>query len=219
MDLSVRTLAITAKPNASRAEASSQSSSPRTSMLCRTSTALRTTTGLILEFFLRAPGAPDGRFYTSTGLSAGLNLSWAMIQEDYGAYVAASVGQELLSGRFAHEAVNHEVRVPEISRHRPASSNAPDEDARTRTRNVELNDGAVLIAHKAVIRIGIVNIPSRDRAICVDSKGVGTVVHTRDVTGVRRVERGEGAIRIHQETVTQIVRVEVISHDGSTRSK
>jgi transcriptional regulator GlxA family with amidase domain len=30
--------------------------------------------------------------YTSTGLSAGLNLSLAMIQEDYGAYVAASVG-------------------------------------------------------------------------------------------------------------------------------
>jgi transcriptional regulator GlxA family with amidase domain len=29
--------------------------------------------------------------YTSTGLSAGLNLSLAMIQEDYGAYVAASV--------------------------------------------------------------------------------------------------------------------------------
>ena len=62
-------------------------------MSCRTSTALRTTTGLILEFFLRAPvwtGPPDGRFYTSTGLSAGLNLSLAMIQEDYGAYVAAS---------------------------------------------------------------------------------------------------------------------------------
>ena len=72
-------------------------------MPCRTSTALRTTTGLILEFFLRAlfgPDRPDGRFYTSTGLSAGLNLSLAMIQEDYGAYVAASVGQELLSVKF-----------------------------------------------------------------------------------------------------------------------
>src|SRR5438105_5520571 len=142
-----------------------------------------------------------------------------MSQEDYGAYVAASVGQELLSGRFSHEAMNHEVRVPEISRHRPGWSNAPDEDGCTRARNVELNDGAVLIAHKAVIRIGIVNIPSCDRAIRVDSKGVGTVVHTRDVTGVRRIERGEDAIPIHQETVTQIVRVDVISHDGSARSK
>ena len=68
-------------------------------MPCRTSTALRTTTGLILEFFLRALFGPNRpwRFYTSTGLSAGLNLSLAMIQEDYGAYVAASVGQELLS--------------------------------------------------------------------------------------------------------------------------
>jgi hypothetical protein len=45
-------------------------------------------------------GPPDGGFYTSTGLSAGLNLSLAMIQEDYGAYVAASVGQQLLSGKF-----------------------------------------------------------------------------------------------------------------------
>jgi transcriptional regulator GlxA family with amidase domain len=49
--------------------------------------------------------------YTSTGLSAGLNLWLAMIQEDYGAYVAASVGEELLSGRFSHKAVNHVVRV------------------------------------------------------------------------------------------------------------
>ncbi len=29
--------------------------------------------------------------YTSTGLRAGLNLSLAMIQEDYGDYVAASL--------------------------------------------------------------------------------------------------------------------------------
>ena len=61
------------------------------------------------------PLIQDGRFYTFTSLSAGLNLSLAMILEDYGAYVAASVGQELVSARFSHEAVNHEVRVPEIS--------------------------------------------------------------------------------------------------------
>jgi transcriptional regulator GlxA family with amidase domain len=42
------------------------------------------------------PLVHDGRFYTSTGLSAGLNLSLAMIQEDYGPYVATSVGQDLL---------------------------------------------------------------------------------------------------------------------------
>ena len=34
------------------------------------------------------------------GLSADLNLLLAMIQEDYGVYVAASVGQELLSGKL-----------------------------------------------------------------------------------------------------------------------
>ena len=152
-----------------------------------------------------------------------------MIQEDYGVYLAASVGQSLLSGklgqpqrasmRFSHEAVNHVVRVEEKSRHRPVWSNAEDEDARARAWNVELNDGAVLTAHKAVIHICIVNIPSRYRAIRVDSKGVGTVVQTRDGARVRRIERGEGAVPITQETVAQIVRVEVISHDGSPRSK
>ena len=99
------------------------------------------------------PLIQDGRFYTVTGLSAGLNLSWAMIQEDYGAYVAASLGWELLSMRFSHEAVNHVVRVKEISRHRPVWSDAPDEDARARARNVELVDVAVFITHKAVIRV------------------------------------------------------------------
>jgi hypothetical protein len=34
-----------------------------------------------------------------------------MIQKDYGAYAAASLGQELLSGRLSHEAVTRVVRV------------------------------------------------------------------------------------------------------------
>lgn len=38
----------------------------------------------------------DGPFYTSAGLSAGLNISFAMIQEDYGPHVAQSVRRELL---------------------------------------------------------------------------------------------------------------------------
>ena len=156
-----------------------------------------------------------------------------MIQEDYGAYVAASVGQELLSVklgqaqrapiRFSHEAVNHVVRVEEKSGHRPVRSNAVDvrtlEGARARARNVELNERAVLIAHEAVIHICLVNIPSRDRSIRIDSKRVGTLEGTWNVTGVRRIERGEGAIPIHQETVTQIVRIKVVPHDGSIRSK
>jgi transcriptional regulator GlxA family with amidase domain len=37
----------------------------------------------------------DGPYYTTTGLSGGVNLSLAMIQEDYGPYVAQSVEQEL----------------------------------------------------------------------------------------------------------------------------
>ena len=54
MGLSARTVAITAQSNAYRGEASSQSSSPASSMSCRTSTALRTTARLILKFFLPA---------------------------------------------------------------------------------------------------------------------------------------------------------------------
>jgi transcriptional regulator GlxA family with amidase domain len=37
----------------------------------------------------------DGPYYTTTGLTGGVNLSLAMIQEDYGPYVAQSVEQEL----------------------------------------------------------------------------------------------------------------------------
>jgi transcriptional regulator GlxA family with amidase domain len=37
----------------------------------------------------------DGPYYTTTGLSGGVNLSLAMIREDYGPYVAQSVEQEL----------------------------------------------------------------------------------------------------------------------------
>jgi hypothetical protein len=80
-----------------------------------------------------------------------------MIQKDYGAYVAVSLGEELLSGRFSHEAVNRVVRVEVKSGHRPVRSNAVNvrtlEGTRARARNVELNDGAVPIAHETVTHI------------------------------------------------------------------
>ncbi len=43
----------------------------------------------------RKPLVRDGPYYTTTGLSAGVNLSLAMIQEDYGPHVARSVEHEL----------------------------------------------------------------------------------------------------------------------------
>jgi len=43
----------------------------------------------------RKPFIRDGSYYTTNGLSGGVNLSLAMIQEDYGPYVAQSVEQEL----------------------------------------------------------------------------------------------------------------------------
>jgi hypothetical protein len=172
------------------------------------------------------PSIQDGRSYICAGLSAGLNLSLAKIQ-NYG--VAASVDKELLFGqaqramRFTHEAVNHVVRIEVESGHRPVGSNAVGvrtlEGACARARNVELNQGTLPIAHKAVIYICLVNIPSRDRSTCIDSKRVGTLQGTWHVTRIGCIERGEGAMLIHQETVTQIIRVIVVSHDGSARSK
>ena len=133
------------------------------------------------------PPIQDGRSYICASRSAGLNLWLAIIQEDYG--VTALVGQKLLSPgfeqaqrvpiRLSHEAVNHIVRVEEESGHRPVWSNAVYvralEGARARAWNVELNELAVLIAHKAVIHICLVNIPSRDRSTRIDSKRVGTL--------------------------------------------
>jgi transcriptional regulator GlxA family with amidase domain len=43
----------------------------------------------------RKPFVQDGPYYTTTGLSGGVNLSLAMIQEDYGPYVAQSVEEGL----------------------------------------------------------------------------------------------------------------------------
>ena len=88
--------------------------------------------------------------------------------------LAASIGEELLFGKFgqaqrapirvSHESVNHVVRVVRKSRHSPVWSDAESIGAlagsRARARNVELNDGAVLIAHKAVIHICRVNVES-----------------------------------------------------------
>jgi transcriptional regulator GlxA family with amidase domain len=44
----------------------------------------------------RKPLIRDGPFFTSTGLSAGVNLALAMIKEDYGPYVAQTVESELI---------------------------------------------------------------------------------------------------------------------------
>jgi transcriptional regulator GlxA family with amidase domain len=43
----------------------------------------------------RKPWVCDGRYYTCNGLDGGINLALAMIQEDYGPYVARAVAQEL----------------------------------------------------------------------------------------------------------------------------
>lgn len=43
----------------------------------------------------KRPLVKDGPFYTSTGLSAGIDLSLALIEEDYGRHVALATAQEL----------------------------------------------------------------------------------------------------------------------------
>src|SRR5206468_1251119 len=91
------------------------------------------------------------------------------------------------------------------------------EGARARARNIELNELAVLIAHKAEIHIRSVNIPPWDRCIRIDSKRVSTLEGTCDVTGVRRIDRGEGAVPIPEETVAHEGRVSVPSRDRPVR--
>jgi transcriptional regulator GlxA family with amidase domain len=44
----------------------------------------------------KRPVVQDGPFYTSSGLSAGINLALTMIREDYGPHVAQSVGRDLV---------------------------------------------------------------------------------------------------------------------------
>ena len=44
----------------------------------------------------KRPVVQDGPFYTSSGLSAGINLALAMIREDYGPHVAQAVERELV---------------------------------------------------------------------------------------------------------------------------
>src|SRR5439155_4731729 len=88
-----------------------------------------------------------------------------------------------------------------------------------RAWNVKFNDGAVLIAHKTMIHICLINIPSRNRSICIDSKRIGPLEGTWDVTGVRSIECREGASPLPQEPVAHIVRIKIVSHDGSIRSK
>lgn len=44
----------------------------------------------------KKPLVKDGPYYTSSGLSAGINLSLAMIRDDYGPHVAQAVSRDLL---------------------------------------------------------------------------------------------------------------------------
>src|SRR5262249_8558676 len=67
------------------------------------------------------------------------------------------------------------------------------------------------------MHIGIVNIPSRDRSIRVDSPREGTLIEAR--TRVRSVERCDCAILIQQEPVVNKVRVDEDSQDAAVRSK
>src|SRR4029450_11148052 len=130
--------------------------------------------------------------------------------------LAASIGEKLLFGkfgqaqrssrRFPHESVNRVVRTQEKPGHSSVRSNAEDKrplaGARASAWNVELNDGAILFAHEAMIHICPVNIPSRDCSFPIDSKWGCTLEGTRDATSVGSIIRGEDAILIQQETVT-----------------
>jgi transcriptional regulator GlxA family with amidase domain len=62
----------------------------------------------------------DGPFYTSAGLTAGIDLSLVLIEEDYGRHVALAVGQELVT-HLTHR--NGEKEFP-----RPLAIDSPPTD-------------------------------------------------------------------------------------------
>ena len=105
-----------------------------------------------------------------------------MIQGPYHADVEALFGRNLWPVRFPQEAVKYIVRVRISSGHRPIWSNGrPGKEV---PGNVELDDCAVPIAHKAVIHVRIVNEPARDRSIRIDIPRESTLVEA----GSRRPE-------------------------------
>jgi transcriptional regulator GlxA family with amidase domain len=57
----------------------------------------------------------DGPFYTSTGLTAGIDLSLALIEEDYGRHVAIAAAQELVTPLQRREV--EQVATGELSAH------------------------------------------------------------------------------------------------------
>src|SRR5262245_16237912 len=117
--------------------------------------------------------------------------------------------------RLAQETVIYIIRVGVNSNHRSVRSNRPP---RTEvSRNVELDDGAMSIAHKAVIHVCIVHIPSRSLSIRIDIPREGTLVEAG--TGVRSIENCNRALLIQQEAVIHKVRVDEDSQDGSVWSK
>jgi transcriptional regulator GlxA family with amidase domain len=65
-----------------------------------------------LKIDYRKPFVRSGRYYTSNGLSGGINLSLAMIQEDYGPHVARSVAQEVALSPYLQETAAEVTPLP-----------------------------------------------------------------------------------------------------------
>lgn len=63
-----------------------------------------------LKVNFRKPIIRDGRFYTAAGVMGGMELALAMIEEDYGRYVALAVRQELMT--FLGETDKRRAPVP-----------------------------------------------------------------------------------------------------------
>src|SRR4030095_3601512 len=134
-----------------------------------------------------------------------------MIQEDYGVVEFRELrplkfGQAQSAIWFSQETVIYIIRVEVNSNHRPVRSNGPP--GTEVPRNVELDHGAVSIAHKAVIHVCTVHIPPRRHSIRIDIPGESTLVEAR--TGVRSIENCNRALLIQQEAVIHNVR----GHEG-----
>ena len=87
------------------------------------------------------------------------------------------------------KAVHHVARVVGISRGRTVRIDTEDEDTIARARNVEGVEFAIRSAHKAVIHVRVVHVPSGDRSLRIDAEGISSLKGIRNAARVRSVER------------------------------
>ena len=119
---------------------------------------------------------------------------------------ADGAGDDLPRTLFRRDKAVHNVtRVVGISRRRTVRIDTEDEDTIARARNVEGVEFAIRSAHKAVIHVGVVHVPSGDPSLRIDAEGISSLKGVRNTASAGSVEAEKIAALIPQKTVTDVV--------------